>query len=445
LTAPQRSLGELVSLSPDGTAVAYNAAAGAGDPEQDLFLLPTDGTTATAVLTGPSSDSVVGWSRDGRHLIFRSDRPGSRGHALWALPIAQGKPAGEPVVVKPDFNGSPLGITVDGDVFYEALTSGPRETTLFVATVDPEQGRVVQRPQPMAHDRTALNLAPRWSGDGKWFMYWTQRGESRVISIRSNESGVVRELPRKLTYLWTFDFSPDGRTIVCRGTSQGREGIFLIDAQTGDMRTIVLKDGPIARAGGVGYYQPRFVDEGRKVQYFKNDFGAGVVQEIDRDLATGTERVLVESRVDLMAPRRGIGLGRSPDEKLRLVLHTQPATALTVENVGTGASREVFRLDRPDAVDANGGIQWTPDSRALIARVAGAAANERTLWWIPVDGRPAHQIDLGRSDIVDTGIAIHPDGRQIAFVAGDPIVSKTSQLQSEFRWIRSVAPGVRRK
>jgi hypothetical protein len=35
--------------------------------------------------------------------------------------------------------------------------------------------------------------------------------------------------------------------------------------------------------------------------------------------------------------------------------------------------------------------------------------------------------------LADTGFAVHPDGRQIAFVAGDPIVSKTSVLTTEFR------------
>jgi hypothetical protein len=55
------------------------------------------------------------------------------------------------------------------------------------------------------------------------------------------------------------------------------------------------------------------------------------------------------------------------------------------------------------------------------------------LWWIPVDGRAPHRVDLGVDTLVDSPIAIHPDGQRIAFVAGDPVVSKTGGPSTVFR------------
>ena len=65
-----------------------------------------------------------------------------------------------------------------------------------------------------------------------------------------------------------------------------------------------------------------------------------------------------------------------------------------------------------------------PDSRALVANVAGASAGSpRELWLIPLEGSP-RRLDAGLENIVESSISIHPDGRQIAVLAGEPV--KTS-------------------
>ena len=58
----------------------------------------------------------------------------------------------------------------------------------------------------------------------------------------------------------------------------------------------------------------------------------------------------------------------------------QPAS-LFVQEMASGDARQVFRVDRANTINGNGGVRWAPDSRALIANVAGATtADPRALW-----------------------------------------------------------------
>jgi Tol biopolymer transport system component len=441
----------IVALSPGGSHVAVDARDGASQSPYDIFLVPTDGGASIPIFLGPSSDRVVGWAPDGRHLIFHSDRDGSRGIGLWALPIAGGRPAGQPILLKPDFRGDAIGISSHGALLYESLTAGTPETTLFTAIIDPETGKLLDGPRPAAHDRRALNLSPRWSGDGKQFLYTTVRPSGRWLSIRS-ENHVVREVPRRLNYVWTFDVSPDGSLIAFRATNlKNQEGIFLMDTRTGDLRTVALKVGLTAQPDGVGYYRPEFSADGTKLFYFRshaaNTATPGLQQELERDLRTWEERIIRETTAAERAARStatGLGglqrIGRSLDRRVSLHASNAPTTRLFLQVGQDGPVREVLRADVPNALDPNHDVRWTPDGRVVLVKLAGAGQNERSIWWIPVDSGSPRRIDLGRTDIVDTGFAVHPDGRQLAFVAGDPIESKMSTLDTEFRLLENFMP-----
>jgi Tol biopolymer transport system component len=436
---PRAGLNSNWAVSPDGAFVATHARAGTDSTQHDMYLIPTDGGAVRHLLPGASNDAIAGWSPDGRHLVFSSDREGSKGRGLWALPIADGRAAGAPILLRADFQGGHIGMSSAGALLYETAIGGREERTLLVATIEPETGKVIDPPAPAAHDRRTLNLMPRWSGDGKWFIYVTERPGGRVLSIRATNSRVTREIPRALSYVWTYEVSPDGRAIAFRATSMsGDEGIYLLDTQTATLRTVALKQGRSAQPDGIGYYRPEFSLDGTKLFYSRVQFEGGKavrMQELERDLATWEERVIAE-------PTQAARLSsmRSPDRSAILFLANQPVSTISVQDGPSAPARVVFRAERPNAIDGNTDLRWMPDGRSLLVKVAGTVRNERWLWWVPLDGRPARRIELGRTDLVDTGIAVHPDGRQIAFVAGDPIVSKTSSLDTEFRLLENFLP-----
>lgn len=435
---PYPGPGYHVRMSPDATWVAYDVRAGDNVRQRDIRLVAVADAQDVVLLEGPSSDTVVGWSPDGRYLVFESDRGGTNG--LWAAPVTGGALAGEPILLRADFNGDPVSMTADGSLMYEAAPDG-RKTALYVASVDPTTGSVITPPWFASHDRQATSRSPRWSGDGQSLAYITSRPAGPVISIRSIATGLVREIPLNLGYIWTHEWSPDTRAFVFRATDlRGREGVFLVDAATGDVTTVALKEDRV-----VGYYQPHFSADSQKLYYFANLLGQSatlrLTQEIEYDIATGRPQALREWPAPANRGDFHFGIDRSPDRQWILRMQVTPRSAIYMENAETGEEREIFGVERPEALDGNNGIRWMPDGRALIVRVAGPGPNERTLWWIPIDGSAPHQVDVGRGDLVDTGFSIHPDGRQIAFVAGDPIVSKIAKLTSEYRLLKSFLPG----
>jgi hypothetical protein len=76
------------------------------------------------------------------HLLFASDRRGSTD--LWALPIASGKPNGEPIVVARDIpSAASLGITQSGAVYVEVNIV---DTDISTAAFDFNAERFVGEP-----------------------------------------------------------------------------------------------------------------------------------------------------------------------------------------------------------------------------------------------------------------------------------------------------------
>ena len=149
-------------FSPDGKYIAYDLPADEAVAQRDVFVIAVDGGSETKVVVGPASDVVMGWSPDGNQLLFASDRTGS--NALWALPMAAGKPQGAPALLKPDIGPvSSLGLTASGalHVFKDTST-----LALHIAPIDLEAGKLGT---PVVESYRAAR--PDWSRDGKYLAY----------------------------------------------------------------------------------------------------------------------------------------------------------------------------------------------------------------------------------------------------------------------------------
>ena len=80
-----------------------------------------------------------------------------------------------------------------------------------------------------------------------------------------------------------------------------------------------------------------------------------------------------------------------------------------------GAPREVIRVNVPQIFTGN--ASWSPDGRHLMINTFWSNSERRETWLVPVDGGQPRKLDLpgyswGR-------IRVHPDGRRIAYHAGD--------------------------
>lgn len=386
-------------LSPDARYLAYDLRVSETDPRSDVFVMDLTTRREAHAVQHAAGDGVLGWSPDGRHLLFTSDRTGA--DAIWAQALEEGSPSGQPVMLKPDGAGLSLGVTPSGTLYVYKIVSS-RDVAL--ADLDLAAGRLLK---PRGFDRgfVARPRVPAWSRDGKRLAY--PGGADGTVVIRDLEAGTTRELAGGLLFLRDPRWSPDGsRVLVASRDRQGRNGIFTIDVQSGAVETVVL--GPPFGAS------PLWSGDGSKIYYLHKGL-------IERTLASGAERTLRPGTTRAV-------IEISPDGQWIAVLEASggglvgPGRILVMPTAG-GEARQVLDVTAPDGVGPLRTMAWTADNRALL--VIRTTPSGKRLWEVPVDGRPARALDIdaeifatGAEGALDQGFALSPGGTQLAFLSG---------------------------
>ena len=396
-----------IFFSLDSKHIAYDLPATDAGQQRDVYVLAIDGSRETPAVVHPADEAVLGWSPDGRHLLFSSDRTGSAG--LWALPFADGRPQGSPELLRSDIgsSSSSLGLTSSGALYLHKVIDG---RDIRIAPVDLNSGRLLDAPASFVQGFLAGATNPNWSPDGRYLAYAACAGNCLVV--RSVDTGQVRRLARTLPYVTPPKWAPDGSSLLAAGRDpKGRDGVYQIDLQSGSA-------SPIVYTTSLGA-DPRWSPDGRKIYYVKR---AAPPSILERDLASGAEREVIRR------PGMWTEVNLSPDGRY-LAVQTG-AFALTMERtlllvpVAGGEPRELLRLKDPDQWGRMGTTSWTPDGKAILKVKRTASGTELLL--IPIDGTPVRKLDInpevwtrGADEAgPDQGFSLSPDGRKIAFLMG---------------------------
>lgn len=394
-------LGEM-SFSPDGRYIAYSFPQ--RDKDRDIFLLATDGSRESRLIDHPANDHVLGWTADGKRLLFASNRTGSVG--AWIIQVADGQALGQPELLKQDIGPiRSVGLTKNGSFFYGQYTE---LTNVYVANLDPATHKVIGMPTPLSQLFVVANSFPEWSPDGKSLAYISDRisgfveMRSRIISIKSLDTGEEREFSPAMRAFSVIKWSPDGQFFLLRGyDNKNRHGLYIVDAQTGNITATVLN----------GYWGS-WCHDGKTIFYAKNDASTKSRPLVARDLKSGEDKMLFPGFV-------GLSVAASPDGEQvafssfsgeKYVLAT-----LYVISPKEGKPREVFRLNSPEDF---GAIAWSPDGSRLLFVRRNFKENKFEIWQIPVEGGQPQNLGLFTTAI--SPISIHPDGKRVAFSFGQP-------------------------
>lgn len=390
-----------VFFSPDGRYISYDLSVADTSNDRDVFVMAIDGSRETAVVAHPSQNIIMGWSPDGTHLLFASDRSGSTG--LWTLSVSDGKAQGTPTLAKPDVGTIwSNGLTASGTMY---VWKDASPTYIQVEPIDLTAGKLVPTPSPTFQRYIGSRGRPDWSADGKFLAYQSCApggGGPCTLSIRSTETGQVHELRPKLAYFAFPRWSPDGRALMAPGNDlKGRRALYRIDAQTGDVSVILTSDD--LQIFTVGTLQ--WAADGNSIYYRMRDG-----RLIERDLTSNKETEVGH------AP--GV-FAVSPDGRSVATISSDASRNTTVM-VGPlqAERREVLRLSPPEAIVPQN-FGWTLDGRALIVAKRPTGDRDRSeLWLVPVNGDPPRKLDINTSNWqLENGFRLSPDGRQIAFVA----------------------------
>lgn len=414
-------------FSPDSRYIAYHRLPDEKSPERDIYLMSIDSGQATPLVRHPADDYLLGWSRDGRWIVFASDRTGALG--LWVVGMTGAKTLEEPRLVKPGIDRIvPIGLTREGALYYGVVRA---TEDVFAADLDPKTGKVTGLPRKMIESFEGGNFTPSYSPDGKCLAFVSRRGNSpyptnvgNALCIRSLETGQERVFYREiwrlgLGYIAGPRWSPDGRFIVFGGAAGlDISADYRIDLETGEITRIYLC-GPDERltSGAYGSDGKHFSARVKKA--------AAISQIVVRDIRSGEEKELYRfPRIE-----RGIGIALSPDGRWLSFVNAGwgGVRSLRIMPASGGDAREVWSFGEIKQGTPTISHTWTADGRYILFGAPDLSdLRVWDLWRVPVEGGKPEKMGLQtRWGIIHP--TVRPDGRQLAF-AGRGGASTDSEL-----------------
>jgi Tol biopolymer transport system component len=396
-------------FSPDGGSIAYDRLLDEASPERDIFLISLETGQATPLVQHPSDDYLLGWSRDGKWIVFASDRTGALG--LWVVGISGTKTNGAPRLVKPGIDRIlPIGLTRQGDLYYGVVRA---TEDVYVADLDSKTGMVVGPPRKAVEQYEGGNFTPSFSPDGKYLAYVSRRGNSpyptnvgNALCIRSLDTGQERVFYKEiwkqgLRWIAGPRWSGDGRFATVGGSKGiGITGVYRVDLDMGAV-TCILRCRPGEQLTG-GAYSP----DGKHFVVRRNTKGR-YSQILALDLETGEEQELCK-----FPSLDRVTMALSPDGRWLSLIHEG---SLKIMPASGGDARELWSFGETKRGTPRADHTWSPDGRyILFSTPEPSDLRGWELWRIAVEGGKPEKMGLQKSwGIIH--LTVRPDGRQLAF------------------------------
>jgi len=393
-------------FSPDGRFIVYQHPSGDGTGG-DLFVMAVDRSSDEALVRHPADEALVGWSPDGKWVLFCSDRTGTRG--LWMLPVTDGKPAGEPRLVKSSIGRiKPLGLARDGSFYYADVKEA---YDIYTARIDLSSGKVLTPPAKAVQRFEGSNQNPAYSPDGRSLAFVSKRGQMVFPTNRGNalcvqplaggsERVFFEEFPGLgVRYIAKPRWAPDSRSILVAGwRSEAGTAIYRVDIDTGKVELAVdLPSGSRLR-------DHEWARDGRGFFYVRQDRSKNSCQILYRDLKTGDERELY-----LGPAGEDYVIASSPDGRWLSFVNRGANGVLRTMPTGGGAPRETYRFGQRTCIRS----EWTPDSKSVIFACMQPGKSDRILCRIPAEGGTLQE--LGLEAAFWDRVSLNPDGQRVVF------------------------------
>jgi tRNA A-37 threonylcarbamoyl transferase component Bud32 len=386
------------SLSPDASLVVFDRP----DPAtrlRDIYIAAVGAPGETPLIRDASSDHSPMWTRDGRFVLFLSDRSGPTG--LWAQRVDAMRAIGPPQRVEPNLGWAfPMGDTSNGGYFFRRQM-GTRD----VQTVALDEAGVVSgEPVRASSEVIGANGSSDWSPDGQSLTFFRRRDERWSLVIKDMTRGVEREIADPhLAGIGRPRWEPDGRSILLKTSYRGKAGVHRLDLRTGAVSMVLPRQ--------IGHYE--LIPGTREILYNTR------AREISRfDLDTG--RTVVAHQIEAPWFATGISVSRDGQQLAYSASDGRAAVSLRVAALGiVEPAREVFVASADEYIEA---YAFTPDGTEVLikrARRAPPTDNDHSrVWAVNVHSGAARLVGLDIHGL--NQMRLSPDGRRLSFDAGWP-------------------------
>jgi eukaryotic-like serine/threonine-protein kinase len=365
-----------VRWSPDATRLAY--VAGGADfvlGEDQLGNTETSAIHIVTVATGVNRRITDGqwldvspvWTRDGRGLLFVSNRRGGRDVFRQRL-SASDLPEGDVARVTSGLNAHTISLSQDGKLLaYSALIFRANVWSLPIPAHD---GASVTEAKPVTagSEKTEKMVVSR---DGQWLAYDSDRGGTADVWKLRLAGGEPEQVTRDKGNEFANDWSPDGQEIIFHAIRETTNRDVMTVTADGTRRSAVVATEAEEQHGSWSPDGNRIAfASGRSAGDIYNIF---VVSRPGKDAPWGAPVQLTTTT--------GVDPKWSPDG--RHIIYTRRGEVRLMSSDGRG-DRVVVARSMPDQPLAQYAI-WSTDGETIYFK---AADSERraSIWAIPAAG-----------------------------------------------------------
>ncbi len=402
------------TFSPDGRYIIYDIPQSPDSLDRDIRVMSLQDAGDRLLVSHSADDSLLGWTPDGKFILFRSDRTGSP--CFWLLPVADGKAKGSPQMIRAVSRLTvPLGFSRDGRFFY-----GERKAVSDICTVNlnPVTGKVLGPPVKIIDRFEGFNFSPSFSPDGNYLAYCSQRGRGlnptyggNVLCIHSMDSGEDKEFSRGFRklgvgYISRPRWAPDGKSIAIYGYAEPASdhgGIYIVDLQT-EVVTEALYTGNDFQVGPANWWS-----DAKTIIFSRIDKKKSLQHLVMRNLKTGNEKTLCE-----LPESANLYFEVSPDfQQLCLLIRERGKRVFRIMRASGGEPRmlrEFSEQERP------GWFIWAADGRHILFNRKDEAGGWQ-LWRLSLDSGELELLEMSASNYKEH-LSAHPDGKRVAFSNG---------------------------
>jgi tricorn protease len=413
-------------FSPDGTQIAFT---GHYDGNTDVYVMPADGGTPKRLTWHPDQDGAVGWTPDGKRILFVSGREAyadftrfytvpAEGGVAEALPMwrafdGQYSPDGTRIAYVPNFQWqqawkryrggqtTPVYIVKLSDLSLERV---PREnsndsspvwfgdTVYFLSdrngpvtlfAYDTKSKSVKQVVENKGLDLKTVSAGPDalvYEQFGSIFVFDPKTGSSKKVEIQvSGDLPATRAHFEKVANdIQNASISPTG----ARAVFEARGEILSVPAEKGDIRNLT-------RTTSIAERDPAWSPDGKWIAYFSDETGEYALHLVDQSGLGEVKKISLGN-----PPSYFYGPTWSPDSKK--IAYTDKRLNLWYVDIEAAkpvkVSTELFEDPTSQMNEA-----WSPDSKWLTY-TKFLSTHQHAVFVYSLDNSKESQITDGTAD-----------------------------------------------
>ena len=262
------------SWSPEGRRIAYWGIA-ADSGLRAIWTVRKDGSDPVRLLGSERNTSNPVWSRDG-HLYFIRDNGDSMSLLRVRIDEESGQALGDPEPLSTPTE-SIAGLSLAGDRLVYATDN--RKANVERVAFDPERGETAGSPEPVTQGSWAVRSADL-SPDGEWIVFDTSAPQEDLFVIGADGSGrlqLLDDIHKDRAPRW----SPDGAWILFYSNRGGKYEAWRIRPDGSGLEQLTRLDVPV--------YNPIWGPDGQRLALNLGFAGTATVdlrQPIERRTAT---------------------------------------------------------------------------------------------------------------------------------------------------------------